>query len=46
MTSKITPTFPAEFERACRISKEQKVEYYGKLLVPGGDTATCEQEFA
>jgi len=32
MTSIITPNLPAEFERACRISKEQKVEYYGKML--------------
>lgn len=32
MKSIITPNFPAELENACRISKEQKVEYYGKLL--------------
>lgn len=46
MTSIITPNFPAELERACRISKERKVEYYGKLLLTGEDAAACEQELA
>lgn len=46
MTPRTTPNLSAEFERACRISRERKVQYYGKLLVPGEDTATCEQEFA
>lgn len=46
MTSTITPNLPTESERACRISRERKFQYYGKLLVPGEDAATCEQEFA
>ena len=46
MTPRTTPNLPAEFERACRISKERKVEYHGQLLMPGEDAATCEQELA
>lgn len=39
MTIIKTPTFQAEFDEACNGSKKRKIQYRGKLLEPGADTA-------